>query len=479
MTINMSNFLTPIKILLDMDVKTKSTYRAALEGLDISMDQILTSLSYDPYCQDKNPVQLYRNPTDFRLEAARKRLTAFATNKEVGIIDYVKYAHNVVYDFLQVIKLGHLHNMQMNSSGMFEITISNTLHESGIDHNTSTKTKFESQLDYLARLGLETVKEKCLNSYHFSDTDTNRAIIKKILSDRGAMMIRVDSWRDNIDQVSFTLNPANLRNFIESPVDYTLPVTEELNDDEMIKLKKLVNEIPSSLAFIKESPDMIQTCGFLAESCFAEIEEICGFDGNVFKRVKERHAKERAANMNIHDIEKEIGSQFPAEIARDVMNKLAATMAYFCVENLHATCSDLKITEWGTVSMGIRINQRSEDLRYCYYFDKDKYNEPTVPVFELMDDVFDVVNNRNGGIRLIDNENNRDTIASFAKSVCGLEIDSISVVRDDCYITRTRCGSEETCLKSIFVIDQITVSTDNIDGILRQHDLCKMRKGAK
>jgi hypothetical protein len=76
----------------------------------------------------------------------------------------------------------------------------------------------------------------------------------------------------------------------------------------------------------------------------------------------------------------------------------------------------------------------------------------------------------------MDTENNRKTIANFVRSVCGFEIDSISIVRDDCYVTRTRYGQAETNLENIFVIDQISVSVDHIEGILRQHDLCKMVK---
>lgn len=471
----MSNLLTPIKVLLDMDVRTKCTYRAALEGLDQSVVQLLNGINYNPNGTD-NTIQLHRQPTDFRLEVAKSRLEAFAANKEIGICDFVKHARNVMHDFLDVVKLGHIHDLLMDNSGMFRIEISCMLHESGLESNTSTKAKFNDQLKHLADIGLVAEKAKSLSVYRFKDTDHNRAAIRKILGDRGAQLIRIEARKDEIDSVSFILDPINLYKFTENPVDYTLPKTDELNEDEIIKMKKLVNEIPSSLAFIKESPDMLQTCGFVAESSFAEIEEICGYEGVIFKRVRERHAKERASNMSIHEIEKEIGSQFPAEIARNVMGKIAATMAYFCIENLHATTRDLVIDEWGNIRMNIKINQRSEDLRYCYYFDDTKYNEPTVPEFELIDDVFDVVKNRNGGIRLKDNENNRDLIAKFVKSTMGFEIDSISVVRDNCYVTRTRYGQEETTLENVFVIDQVSISTDNIEGVLHQRDLCKMRK---
>ena len=411
----MSNLLTPIKVLLDMDVKTKSTYRAALEGIDLEFSETLQNINYNSDGVN-NTIELHRQPTDIRLMVANDRLIEFAKNKEVGLFDFVKHARTTMHDFLDVIKLGFLHSLHMDDSGLFNIEIACMLHESGLEHNTSTAKKFEDQLKHLADFGLVDIeKAKGIGSYLIKDTENNRTAIKRILQERGAMLVCLKSRKNHIDSVSFKLDPKNLHKFAENATDYTLPVTDELNDDEMIKLKKLVAEIPSSLAFIKESPDMLQTCGFVAESSFAEIEEIIAFDGVISKRVKERHAKERTANMNIHDIENEIGSNFPVEIARDIMEKINATMSYFCVANLHATTRNLMIDEWGNLKLDIRISQRSEDLHYVWYFDEGKYNEPSVPERSLIEDVFDVVENRNGGLRLKDTENNRDTIEKFFK----------------------------------------------------------------
>ena len=69
---------------------------------------------------------------------------------------------------------------------------------------------------------------------------------------------------------------------------------------------------------------MLQTCGAVAEGCFSDIEEIVGYEGEILKRVRERHAQEKAANMSIGEIEKEIGSKFPAEIASLKLNFAAA-----------------------------------------------------------------------------------------------------------------------------------------------------------
>jgi hypothetical protein len=349
------------------------------------------------------------------------------------------------------------------------------LHPSGIDNTIAERNRFEDQLSSLRNIGLEVVKAKGLNSYRFVDTDNNRKIISGILSDRKAKMIRFHSCIGNIDNVEFTLEPADLNLFTTMPSDYSMPVSDELNDDEFLKMKKLVGEIPFSLAGATANPDMLQECCFVAEISFSDLCETVGYQGDIYNRVKSRYAKEKAANMDIHEIEKEIGLQFPVEIARDTMEKIAATLAYFCVENLHATTNSLSIDEWGYLRLNIRICKRSDDLMYAYYFDDEKYNTPTIPD-ALMNEVFDVANNRNGGMRIIDNEANRNLIAEFVRSVCKFDVDGMSIVRDDCYITSTKFGEDTTQLKSVFVIDEVSVVVDHIDGILRQCDLCKITK---
>ena len=471
----MSVILTPIKVLLNMDVRTKSTYRAALEGIDQAFVETLEKIGYNPNSSDST-ISLHRQPTDFRLEAAKKRLETFATNNEVGLFDFVKHARTTMHDFLDVIKLGFLNDLTMDDFGCLQIRITCMLHASGCEYDTSNTKKFEQQLKHLSDFGLTDLKKVGgTRSYRFNDTDNNRNIIRTILEERGARMIKMEAMGPWIDYLSFELDPKHIHKFSENPVDYTLPVTDELNDDEMIKLKKLVAEITSSLAFIKESPDMLQTCGFVAESSFSEVEEIVGFDGIISKRVKERHAKERAANMNIHEIEKEIGSNFPVEIARDVMKKIDATMDYFCVKNLHGIARNLQITQWGSAKMDIRIEQRDDELLYarCWF---DGTQEPELTDMELMREVFDVVENRNKGIRLIDNEKNRKLIEEFLRDSAGCEIDSISVVRDNCFIETTTPYGTTRKLENVYVIDKISASTENIEKILELHEKCGIKK---
>jgi hypothetical protein len=470
----MSNFLTPIQILLDMGIKTKSTYQAALEGLDQSMVKILKDIGYD-HLNTNSTIELYRHPTDFRLEAAKNRLAAFSSNKEVGLIDFVKHARNIMYNFLEVINLGHIKEMSLDNSGRFNVKIGCMLHQSGIENNASEKRRFEDQLRRISDLGLKFEKVSGLNSYRFLDNDTNRSIVRQILSDRGASLIKINAYREEIDEISFTLDPKNLHKFTENPVDYTLPKTNELNDDEMLQMKKLIGETLFSLAFIHGNPDMLQTCARVAESSFSQIEEIVGYEGSILKRIRERYAKERSANMSIREIEKEIGSKFPVEIVRDVMEKVSATLAYFCVANLHSVARNISIDQWGILRMDVKWCSNGDDMRYVYYFG-DKYNEPEIPSDDLVREVFDIVDSRNMGIRLIDNEVNKSTIEKFLKSACDFDVDSIAVVRDDCYVQSSVVGNNEKHLDSVFVIDQVSVSTDNVVGILRQHELCKMSK---
>ena len=468
------NIMVPIKVLLDMDVRCKSTYRAALEGIDLGMVELLKNAGYVPHVDDA--ISLYRLPTDIRLTEAQKRLDAFDKNKEVGLCDFVKYAHQIFYDFLQVVKLGHLHDMEMSGDGLFNVAISCMLHESGLESTPSTKAKFREQLDYLTSLGLVYSKQKGLSSYHFINNDNNCGIIKRLLSERGAKGIEFKTHNNMIDRVSFKLEPISLRCFVESKIDYSLPVTDELNDDEMTRLKKLVREIPSTLSFIKQSPDMLQTCACLAESYCSEIEEIVGYDGEVLRQVKSRHEKERTANIGIRDIEYTIGSNFPAEIAREIMEKLRVTMSYFCIENLQAMCMNFTMDRFGSIRMDVKFKPNTDDLRYIYYFDEDKYNEPSIPDATTVKSVFDVRTGRNGGMYFVDTEKNKELIARFLRIVCGFEIESFVVKKTLCRRLINGVDASESDCEELFIIEQATATVDHIEGILKQFENSNVNK---
>ena len=98
-TVSMQNLLQPIKTLLDMGVATKSTYRAALEGLDLSMAEVLSSIGYDN-TKDFRP-SLFLHTTDERLDMANTKTEMADIIPESALSEYVLYASDILYKFLE------------------------------------------------------------------------------------------------------------------------------------------------------------------------------------------------------------------------------------------------------------------------------------------------------------------------------------------------------------------------------------------
>ena len=116
-TVSMQNLLQPIKTLLDMGVVTKSTYRAALEGLDLSMANALSSIGYDN--TQKYRASLFVHTTDERLDMANTKTEMADIIPESALSEYVHYAADIMYKFLEYYYFGNLHEFYMSDAGMF------------------------------------------------------------------------------------------------------------------------------------------------------------------------------------------------------------------------------------------------------------------------------------------------------------------------------------------------------------------------
>ena len=131
----MSNFLTPLSILLDMNVLTKSTYRAALEGLDLSMVEILDKLGYEY----QPPRALFNQPTDARLAQAKNKLIRFQEDKRVGMGEYVQKVHRTLGDFFDVVYFGRIMDLTATSGGHFDVNMSCLLSSGFSEDKASAK----------------------------------------------------------------------------------------------------------------------------------------------------------------------------------------------------------------------------------------------------------------------------------------------------------------------------------------------------
>lgn len=429
-TVSMQNLLQPIKTLLDMGVVTKSTYRAALEGLDLSMANALSSIGYDN--TQKYRASLFVHTTDERLDMANTKTEMADIIPESALSEYVHYASDIMYKFLEYYYFGNLHEFYMSDAGMFSVEISCLLHTHGLGDNVvSAKKTFDNQLARLAENEITVIPRKGLaNTMFLADTEANKKQIREILTSRGARVIKFISDEHCIRDITFTVKAEDMNSFvINEETSVSFETTDELNPDEIAKLQKIIKEIPFSLAFIKESPDMVQTCGYVAESNFAELCTIVDFNGEVRKRVNARHAAERAKNMSIHEIENNLGANFDPTIAMDAFRKLRSGLSHMAIENLHASVRNLRIERYGSVNVTMKISRDSDDLRFMCYDDID--GERVKPmsrerITNTFETVPDYINNL---VYIHDVVKNKEAIEKILSQIPGIEVQRFTSAR--------------------------------------------------
>lgn len=453
----MNNFLQPVKILLDMKVETKSTYRAALEGLDLYMVQHLDSIGYD--ANKVQNIQLYKLPTNTRLAAAQARREEFEKNPGVGICDFMQYANKVFYDFLEVYHVGHVYEMYMDDNSWLNVTIACLIHKRLTDGVASGAKKFKAQIDKLTEIGMYVKQENGMSHYCIPDTETNRKQIHSLFVERDAKLFSIESSNGNISQIEFKLKPQNLCKFVETPKNFSEPITDMMNADEFAKMNKAIAEIYSSLAFSLESEEMLQTCCNVAENCFYDICEIAGYHGNIYSRVKSRHEDERKKNQTIYKLNDDMGSNFPVDVVEATMNKIVCNINRFCVENMQSVAHNIKIDQWGNLKADIKYIPRIEDMRYhleyCRIIDENFHVD--MPEIDSMQAVYDTIDDCAGSLYLKGTEKNFELITKFLNMIEGVHVDTIV----------TACNK---CNAYPFIIEGTKISISNVVGILNWYE---------
>lgn len=456
----MSNFLTPLSILLDMNVLTKSTYRAALEGLDLSMVEILDKLGYEY----QPPRALFNQPTDARLAQAKNKLIRFHEDKRVGMGEYVQKVHRTLGDFFDVVYFGRVMDLTATSGGHFDVNMSCLLSSGFSDDKASAKKKFEEQLQRLNDMGIAVEKYPKMSHWQMLDNDANKAVILETLQSKGASLIYITGRNGYISEIKFCLKPQDVANFETQPTFQKIAVTDELNEDEIIKIRKNISEIISSLAFIKSDPKMLNTCSFIAESCFSEICECVGFEGKISTRCKERHAAERAANLGIREIEAQIGNEFPVDEFAKTITQLHVDICYYLAYNLHSVIRNFSIDQWGSGKFTMKWVTNEDE--FMYYLDAEEFDNGCFPDFKEYEELFKISDWEGVGKVLLDAGNNMEMVKDFIQTVPGMRVVSYKV----------KTVGSKPYMNDLFVIDEVEVVIDDMTAMIQWYDKKKETK---
>ena len=419
----MNTFLQHVSHLLDFGTLTKSVYATALEGPNSFLEQQFLNLGYTGKKFDD--VRLYNMSTEQRSTLTKNTYAEFQKNPLVGVGHFTAHVDRVIHQFLNKYHIGFVNDVKMEYSGLLSIGIACSIHEPLIsDNKESERILFEKQIETLKSLGLELKNYEKRSGYFIVDNDNNRFILSWLLSTkRSAKCLKITSNSGRIDHISFELAAQDIGQFDVDMDTTPIEVTTELNADEIHKIRKNIAEIYSSLSFASQMPDMVQTCCYVAENCFAEICEIVGYEGSIFKKVEARYETERVLNGNIRNISQKIGENFPTDLAKSAYDTIRSNLMSWCVHKMHSTVRNVVIDQYGHVSAKIQWIQNNHDM--MYYVDDD---EEDLTELSFHEDNFHLTHWKDSDYFLTSCPENELAITNMIASIPCADIQSICVV---------------------------------------------------
>ena len=382
--------------LLNDGERNKSSYEECLRSQESAIEKFLSDAGY---VYDENPlVPLFKDSEDDRLKQAEEKQAKASTTPGIVTSEYVQSLRNIMLDFLKTYIFGWNNDFSMGENGLLQVEIICSVHNMAeSDSPASDKINLENHLEFMRNEGFKLEKNR-FGDWTYPASQTNLDLIQNILKDRGAKLLKVELKYDTIYKVSFMLKPENIGNFLVDSEKVLLEVSDEINDDEYIRLQRLCGHLNSSISYAKSMKSMLATAGSLVESYFSEICEILNYNGTIRKRVFDRHSEARDKNQRIREISQNIANIAP-ETAKEAIKDAKDRFDGFLNKNIGLGITDFYIDQYGIVNVKISHVQK--------YFCKHELlsEEKTSKIFETTGD-----SRRNEDFYLLDTMDNKEKL---------------------------------------------------------------------
>lgn len=291
------------KGILDMDAWFED-----LIILEETLTKWLNEKGYDATIAMNDRVSLSDHDTDTRLNYAEQLLQTIQTDKEKGLIQGVHRAKSKMEKILEYYNIGHIKEFHLKHTGLYIELYLGFMPYSMMDDKKETKRlKSEKQLDIIKQYGFDIGKKKHRNNdVGFRNTDQNKELFVDLLASFGISCLEFHSSESELLKVSGKID-------LEKLYAYVIPNLKIAIDEEtekknkLIFLDKRIKELYHSIATTNSMPNMIQTCGYLAEHYLVDIYKTLGFNTPLCQKVENYHKEERLKNQRIREIEEKIG----------------------------------------------------------------------------------------------------------------------------------------------------------------------------
>lgn len=430
--------ITVIGQMIECGITDKSAYLPVLQEADKEILQFSQEMNF----VYEEPINLFHQTTDERLSATIEKQNKASENPELTIQECVKKKLAILDSFINKYHIGFIRSAEVSENGYVKVEIPCSIHSSFVsDDRESAKATFDAQINLLKEIGIDIINTKNFG-WRICRTENNLNILEKMLKDRGCTQVRFSTVDNSIDKIKCVFNVTSIENFSEKPINIIFETNDTtLNKDEIGKVFKYVKEILSAKSSISFLGDTIRnTCCSLIESYFSYICQVFNFDGEITKRVNGRHESERNKNIEIQNIEANIGNSVAPEKFKEVLTMYKEKLEKFTLETLSFRVSDFSIDRYGFVCCSLHFT--------C----SNWLNEFKLASEEFLRENFKMSlgNQDDETLTMLDTYENKLKIQQMLKEFC-----------QSARITDVKSGVRDGC----FYISEIRVIIDNITNI--------------
>jgi hypothetical protein len=436
----MKNIINSIEQMINNGVVLKSDFLPLVVKLE---KEIIDFIDKQNFVYTETPNIFYRT-TDERLSDIKEKQKIAESKPEIVVQENIKDILNCLSNFKEKYNIGFIQKATVGSNGFVKVVMPCMINSSFVnDNKVSAKQTFDAQIEFLKENGFELISKKNYG-IKLKKSENNFNILDTILTQRGATQIKYSITDDFIDEIEFYVNISNVHKFNEEPIKIELPISKsELNQDEILKVKKNLNEILFAQdTILTMEGDIKNTCCSLIQSYFAEISKMLNYDGEIAKTVKERYGEERDKNLMINDIESKVGKILSSEQIVNTLNVCKRKLDEFVVTHFSFYVSEFSIDKYGFVDVKLRYIPSKYCLTEFHKLPSQKY----------MRENFDMTsgNRESETFFVLDSTENKSRIFERLKEFCSSSrITNLSVTNRD----------------NSFVINTIELVIDNIANI--------------
>jgi hypothetical protein len=275
---------------------------------------------------------------------------------EMALITIISNCKDKMQTFLDLYNIGFLYSFKLNGLGLIDVVIKGRITNKNAfgDKDVSSKMKLESQIKFLNKNGIKTIKTQT-GTRLSADENTIHAIQELVfkLGGMGFEFISKDysyNARDIskdlvVNELKFSINPYDLLNYNGKEWSIIFNESEDnLNPDEYEMVFKKLKSIYSSINTYEEMNFPRETYGSSVYHDFRAVCKTCKVETSILKKVNQKMFPIESRRKLLENYEASINDAMIGMNIKKVVKSLYEKLNKYALSNFNFKLSNLNIT---------------------------------------------------------------------------------------------------------------------------------------